>query len=586
MNGNDNKKLKALPLPAGLSQLMDLTEDRPFGMAMTDSTQAEVTFSGMLTAWAKEMMSEEDVSLLESKWTMTSLLDAWKEGVKSVSFDYTSLEGHAERLILRFMTDDESGDALGILSLYAVLENAPQDFSDSLPIDILAMPYASFVSCVVIGNTAFRGQIWKDELQLFDSQPEGVFYDWLRSFCKRHVHSSWQELYIKQFVTNIEGDDLRENRLLSYSFSSDAGMLRQDIFLMPGDRGLTVCIGITKEAARNELTLIGSEEALSMANTVADMQMEMQFERKEMRSHTRRIALLLTIFALIAGAVGGAVLDRRNKVFSSILDQFLNGKQQKTASTEVESEFVASQETEGEKATEKKYIDNGQTAEFTAEIMDDGTSRTILSQDGYFTGSFEVRVTDVEGPEHFAETYPEYTMDGTEAGVSIWIKFGEMDEDKSVDPQNAFQIFLSGEDGQQTEEYQLMDQEVGGNYSTSVSQGEEKNFYKRFQYDPDIKYLVLTCWNSGVPTEYWFSLEEEKTDGETDQTYETLQTGDSSESVVNLQKKLIELDYLSGDADGKFGEVTAQAVRDAQADMGMEQTGVADNDFQKSLYTR
>ena len=37
-------------------------------------------------------------------------------------------------------------------------------------------------------------------------------------------------------------------------------------------------------------------------------------------------------------------------------------------------------------------------------------------------------------------------------------------------------------------------------------------------------------------------------------------------------------------ADGNFGSNTEAAVRAAQADFGMEETGVADHDFQVQLY--
>ena len=54
--------------------------------------------------------------------------------------------------------------------------------------------------------------------------------------------------------------------------------------------------------------------------------------------------------------------------------------------------------------------------------------------------------------------------------------------------------------------------------------------------------------------------------------------------MAELQARLIELGYLSGTADGNFGQMTEDAIKAAQAAFGLEQTGVADNAFQQKLY--
>ena len=74
-------------------------------------------------------------------------------------------------------------------------------------------------------------------------------------------------------------------------------------------------------------------------------------------------------------------------------------------------------------------------------------------------------------------------------------------------------------------------------------------------------------------------------DAEQTPDYPTLQRGDKSESVKTMQEKLIVLGYLTGKADGDFGKMTEAAVKAAQADFGMEQTGVADAAFQAELYS-
>ncbi len=64
----------------------------------------------------------------------------------------------------------------------------------------------------------------------------------------------------------------------------------------------------------------------------------------------------------------------------------------------------------------------------------------------------------------------------------------------------------------------------------------------------------------------------------------TLGDGSAGEAVVRLQKRLAELGYYSGKADGGYGPKMVAAVKKAQADFGMEQTGTATSEFQKRAF--
>ncbi len=66
--------------------------------------------------------------------------------------------------------------------------------------------------------------------------------------------------------------------------------------------------------------------------------------------------------------------------------------------------------------------------------------------------------------------------------------------------------------------------------------------------------------------------------------YDTLQVGSDGDEVVRLQQALIDQGYLSGEADGDFGNMTADAVRDFQADYSLEISGVADEQTLLALY--
>ena len=66
--------------------------------------------------------------------------------------------------------------------------------------------------------------------------------------------------------------------------------------------------------------------------------------------------------------------------------------------------------------------------------------------------------------------------------------------------------------------------------------------------------------------------------------YATLQKGDKSDSVLELQTRLYELGFLLDDRDGNFGNKTQTAVKLFQSAAGLEVTGIADSATQAALY--
>ncbi len=75
------------------------------------------------------------------------------------------------------------------------------------------------------------------------------------------------------------------------------------------------------------------------------------------------------------------------------------------------------------------------------------------------------------------------------------------------------------------------------------------------------------------------SLEEEIIEGR------DLQYGDEGEDVLELQTRLRELKYYTGNLSGRYREGTREAVRSFQADYGLEETGVADAQTQSVLFS-
>ena len=66
--------------------------------------------------------------------------------------------------------------------------------------------------------------------------------------------------------------------------------------------------------------------------------------------------------------------------------------------------------------------------------------------------------------------------------------------------------------------------------------------------------------------------------------YQTLSNGSSGVDVEKLQQRLKELNYLTGTVDGKFGPKTKTAVQKFQESVGLEATGIADEQTQIALY--
>ena len=66
--------------------------------------------------------------------------------------------------------------------------------------------------------------------------------------------------------------------------------------------------------------------------------------------------------------------------------------------------------------------------------------------------------------------------------------------------------------------------------------------------------------------------------------YAELKNGSKGNGVKDLQQRLIDLKYLTGKADGGYGNMTAQAVTDFQKAVGITPSGVADSETQTVLF--
>lgn len=70
-----------------------------------------------------------------------------------------------------------------------------------------------------------------------------------------------------------------------------------------------------------------------------------------------------------------------------------------------------------------------------------------------------------------------------------------------------------------------------------------------------------------------------------DATIALLESGEAKSEIMLAQQRLIELGYLQGEADGKFGLKSEAALRLFQAANGLEETGMLDDEVRAALFS-
>jgi hypothetical protein len=244
----------------------------------------------------------------------------------------------------------------------------------------------------------------------------------------------------------------------------------------------------------------------------------------------------------------------------------------------------------------------GEPFQFTAQINADGTARTAATEDAYYDVPMTVTLSRYLLPDYYADTYStQFQIKGDEAGAQLDVTLGAVDGLESVSMQDAVLVVYQDANRQTVQGYKFTDAEIGGESQSILTTGASGTIYKRFKYDAavNLQYLALTYYYDAQPTTVYFSLTESVLPEETaepeasvqatqassagDESYTVGSTGDG---VKQLQQKLIDLGYLYGKPDGKFGNYTADAVKLAQKALGLEQTGVADAAFLDALYKK
>ena len=232
-----------------------------------------------------------------------------------------------------------------------------------------------------------------------------------------------------------------------------------------------------------------------------------------------------------------------------------------------------------------------------AQIHNDGTVRRDVDAETYETLTFSITVKRYLTPEYYQQQYStQYQLQGDEAGVEFELMLVDYTGTQTIIPQDLLTIGLETLSGATEQGFQLTDAEIHGDNKVSVVTNVPKEIYKRFKFSQttgDMDYMSVTGVVDGVATKYLFELGEPvrptaaPTPSPTPaRTYETLEVGSSGDAVKDLQNALIDQGFLTGSADGKYGNATATAVKAAQATFGMEETGIADNALQQNLFPR
>ena len=244
----------------------------------------------------------------------------------------------------------------------------------------------------------------------------------------------------------------------------------------------------------------------------------------------------------------------------------------------------------------------GETYEFSTQIKSDGTAR-ITAQEGetFETIRFALTMVDHMLPSDFAAKWGSvYKLKGTEAGAGFQLLLKDYVGTTAIVPQNIIKIvFQSESSNTENPGFQLMDAEIGGQTDVALTSNVSKTLWKRYTFTnaaEELKYMVVTAYIDGDPRTIYFELKSSVLPTlDPKDIYRSLTLRDKGDDVVELQRRLIELGYLSAysefyghelrNDDGLFGEETFKAVRTAQEAYGMDKSGIATPEFQAKLFS-
>lgn len=568
-----------------LYQLSSVTRN-----ALPEGFRGEMSFEEALFAWAEKQISGEMLDLFRSVFAVETLKKSFEDGKTSCSFDYDDPadEKTAHRLVMHLLTDEDNGELLCVSSLKSFPRDAAESAEkDSAPFRAVIRSYRLFFSASPEIPQVSKSAVYldRDGLAVTLKMP-CPYRAFLKAVAARYVRTAWEEEFLSTFRMECIQDAIeRGQAILTHTFSSDEGPLRMDVYLPDGsseDKRCYFGVGSADDADGKGLA-VSRQDGAAMHAAFEDLQLSMQMERDETRKKHRRRSILLVLITVIIGLAGGSILMQRIPEYSSVFDRFFPMPKEEvpveTPPPPEEVEIVIPD-------TVTEYVPFTTSGEVKADLMENGLPSTSAGFDKDETVTATFSVAELLTPDWFAATYGKdgYALDGTEAGIHLKFSFTETEKHSSLVPQEAFPMRIADADGNTVAGYQLMNEPIGGKYNFKTEAGTEADLYKRCESLENARYLVISCWQSGVPHEYWFSLRYDDPNVE----HATLQKGSKGDDVLIMKKKLAELGYMTEKAAAinSYTDETVKAVKAAQEAFGLEATGIADSEFLKILYSK
>ena len=239
----------------------------------------------------------------------------------------------------------------------------------------------------------------------------------------------------------------------------------------------------------------------------------------------------------------------------------------------------------------------GMTQNIPVQVYADGSARGDNQPLPYEVMNFQMTVKRNLDNAYYVENYGStHRLEAGTAGVEFELMVDNYMGAVSIDPNKLIKnVGIESSDGLVTYGYRLTDAEISGSDSITMQTNVPMNLYKRFiEGGAQSLYLVVTIKIDGVDQVYKFELtpSEEalaqaaaEAAAEAAANYTELKVGDRNDSVKALQTRLITKGYLEmGSDDGIYGNGTAEAIKKAQTDLGMEATGVATPEFQAAIF--
>lgn len=236
----------------------------------------------------------------------------------------------------------------------------------------------------------------------------------------------------------------------------------------------------------------------------------------------------------------------------------------------------------------EEVIPYGETGEVSVQVYGDGSIRKAADALPFENLTFALNIERYLSNDYYNDTYgATHRLVGNEAGVEFTLMLKDYMGAMTIDPNALLKnTGVENEAGVITLGYRFTDKEISGSDNFTMTTNVPMVMYKRFDNTAaEMKYLTVSTYVDGVEHVYKFELGAPVAEVTPEPVvYTELTVGSSGEAVVALQARLIELGYLTGSADGAFGNMTATAVQAAQTAFGMTADGIATPDFQTRLF--